>query len=102
MPTSSAAAGIALQIPTTADTATAYLIIACSYKCKTLEPIPCYDECSGQRQSSEVALQQEHPLRNVSLYKVDHLSLPPRPQIAAAEKTPDQSLAGNSANASSY
>jgi len=30
----------------------------------------------------------------VSLYKVDHLSLPPPPQIAAAEKTPDQSLAG--------
>jgi hypothetical protein len=40
--------------------------------------------------SSEVAqlagLQQEHPLRNVSLYKIDHLSLPPRPQIAACGK----------------
>jgi hypothetical protein len=39
-------AGIALQIPTTAATATAYLIIACSHECVTLEPIPCYDERS--------------------------------------------------------
>src|SRR5579859_7437546 len=34
-------------IPTTAATATAYLIITCSYECETQETIPCYDECSG-------------------------------------------------------
>jgi len=48
IPTSSAPAGMALQIPITAAMATAYLIIACSYECETLEPIPCCDECSGK------------------------------------------------------